>query len=161
MTEKPRFEAFRDSIRQGAEQIRVTLDSDEDWIPTLFMDAPDGFMAMPLILPDGTELFGQPGLELVTAVIVRAQARLVARIQMGWAANAVTGDMRRPSDRPDRYEVLMLQVAEPGRQELWMAEVTRHTDDSPTLGEWELSEQAGGVIAESLAAAVQVASQQN
>ena len=161
MSEPPRFDAFRDSIKSGAEQVRLTLEPDEDWIPTLFMDAPQGFMAMPLILEDGSELFGQPGLELVTAVIVKSQARLVARIQMGWAANAISGDTRRPGDRPDRSEVLILQVAEPGRQEVWMAEVTRNEDASPDLDEWELSEAAGGPIADALAAAIQVASQQN
>lgn len=160
MSEQPRFDTFRDAIRTGAEQIRQTLDPDEDWIPTLFLDAPRGFMALPLILPDGTELFGQPGLELVTAVIVKSEARLAARIQMGWAADARSEDKRRPSDRPDRSEVLILQVAEPGQQEVWMADVTRNEDAPPDLGEWELSEAAGGPIADALAAAIQVASQQ-
>lgn len=157
---EPTFEQFRDSMREGAEKIREQLGPEDDWLPSLMMDTPEGFMVMPLILPDGTELFGQEGIPVVSSYIVMAKARLVCRVQMGWAATPVRGDKRRPTDRPDRQEVLIIQVAEAGRQEFLMAEVTRHKDAPPELSEWTEAENAGGPLADALMAAVQVASQQ-
>lgn len=153
---RPTFEDFRDSVFLGAEKVRETLGSDEDWLPTMMMDAPDGLMIMPLIAADGTELFGQEGAQQVTATIVKARARMVARVQMGWAAEPVKGDSRRPSDRPDRKEVLIVQVAEPGRQEVWMADVKRGAGP-PTLDEWILSDGAHGALADALSLAVEEA----
>lgn len=153
----PTFEEFRDSAFQGIEQNRLNLQPDEDWLPTLILDSPDGVMVMPLLLEDGQELFGQDGIRVVTSVIVSVKARMAARVQMGWAAKAVKGDMRRPGERPDKSEVLILQVAEAGRQEVWMTEVARQ-DGPPELGEWELA-SAGGPLADALASAVDLAAQ--
>lgn len=155
MSEKPTLDAFRDSALAGVEKVRQTLRPDEDWLPTMMMDTPDGLMIMPLLDAGGNEYFGQDGIQQVTATIVKAKARMVARVQMGWAATADAHDYRRPADRPDRVEVLIVQVAEPGRQEILMAEVKRGSGP-PELGEWTTS-PGGGALADALALAVEEA----
>ena len=44
----------------------------------------------------------------------------------------------RPVDDPKRTERLLLQIAEKGRFESWMAPIKRSRSEVPTIGEWEL-----------------------
>jgi hypothetical protein len=56
----------------------------------------------------------------------------------------------RPVDDPKRTERLLLQVAEKGRFESWMAPIKRSRSEVPSVGEWELyasdEEVVGGAV---------------
>lgn len=163
MTDPPTIEQFREILFEAVDDIAKDLSPTADWAPVLLIDSPDGFAICPLHDPDtGKLMTGQDSIPEVTALIVKMRARIVGRVGMGWAADQIPGDRTRPTDRGDRQEVLIIQIARPeSEQEVWMADVGRSDNAPPTLGEWTLMEGTGGPIAEALQVAVNLSGRYN
>jgi hypothetical protein len=51
------------------------------------------------------------------------------------------------STDPKKEEMLLLEVADPDRSEVWEAKIHRHPDRPLTLGPWEETEVASGRMA--------------
>lgn len=140
------FDEWKQSHLDTIEAIGKELDKDGDWLPVIVYERQGlDIGVLPLV-----GMGGQEGLPLVTAALAKIQPTRIARIEMGWAANFVEGSEQRPTDRPDRYEVVMAQFCEAGRDgqhELWWATVDR-SGEHPRLNEWELVGDFGGAVAE-------------
>ena len=56
-----------------------------------------------------------------------------------WQAEGVDSPDVRANERPDRFEAVVIQAAEPesGREELWRAKLDRVPNAPPRLGDWE------------------------
>jgi len=112
----------------------------------VLIDCEKGFAVYPL----HTELLtGQEGLATVAATVLSLDPKYVCRIQMGWAASYEDGNALRPSERPDKKEVLIVQVAEKGGQhELWISDIERNGTSPPEIVEWKLTPATTGPLAE-------------
>jgi hypothetical protein len=163
LTDPPTVEQFREIIFEAVGDIAATLAPDADWAPVLLIDSPDGFAVCPLTDPTtGKSFTGQDSIPEVTALITKMKARMVGRVGMGWAADQIPGDDTRPTDRDDRQEILIVQIARPqSKQEVWIAEVERNPEQPPKLGEWSVMSDSGGPIAEALQMAVDISGRYN
>lgn len=134
------FDHWRRLSFDGIDQVGAALKPDDDWLPVVLIDCPKGYVVYPL--PD--PLTGQEGLAEVAAAVLALEPRYVCRVQMAWAADYVEGNDEAPSQREDKREILMAQIAQKGGEhEFWSAEVERDGENPPQIVKWELQPAAG------------------
>lgn len=138
--EETTFDDWRGMSFDGIDQVGSQLEPDADWMPVILLDCEKGFVVFPL----QDELEGREGLAEVAATVTSLKPRYACRIQMAWSAGFVAGNNEAPSQRADRKEVLLAQIAEKGgAQEFWMAEVERDGVKPPQIIKWELAPASG------------------
>jgi len=159
----PTFEDFRDAALERAEAAGENLPPEHDWLPILLIDAPAGFCLLPLVDPDTGDrsLMEQEGLPTIIAALIEMNANIVARIQMAWTLDpAQAKDGPLPREHPDRKEILMVQVCEAGRQELWVTDIDR-SGEHPEIVKWEKSAARAGPFSDALQLAMNQAGHDN
>ena len=153
MSDVARKDAFRDYLFSAVEDVGATLEPDDDWAPVMMLIGPEKALFVPLIDGEGNDLTHD--LPTLTALIAKESPQLVGRVGMGWASTDLR-DQRPVSEREDREEVLVVQIAEAGsRQEVWIGKVQRHPDAPPEVTSWEKSDSTGGVMVEAIQAAME------
>lgn len=154
-----RRDSFRDYLFRAVEEVGTKLGPDEDWAPIMLLLGSQDLTMVPLVDEEGNDL-GRD-LPTLTSLLTKIAPDMVGRVGMGWASTDLK-DKRPVSQREEREEVLIIQIAEPGApQEVWMGKVTRHPDSHPEVSHWEKSEQTGGVIVEAIQAALEHAHRSN
>lgn len=128
----------------------ICVDHSTDATPHWF-EPPDEVTAR----PDGIQILGQA---LAAGSLITRPTK-VAIVTSTWQVivdrdEPVPPDMPRPGDHPDRFEAVVAIVMDAERVEPWTALIERHPDAPPTLGEWEVGDEAGGALVDPLRAAL-------
>jgi hypothetical protein len=138
--EQTTFDDWRDMAFDGIDVVGGSLKPDADWMPVILMDCDKGFVVFPLQGDDQ----GREGLAEVASAVTSLDPRYACRIEMAWAADYVAGNDEAPSERADKREVLLAQIAQKGGEhEFWMGEVVRDGVKPPQIVKWELKPAAG------------------
>lgn len=110
---------------------------DDDWTPVLFMEAPGG----PLVFGLFIDKEHWPG--LLEQLGREKHPTFVAAVLSAWTAKRETREQVEElvnqggvSTAADRAEIVMLQITDGKRFEVWNAPIIRFEDKPPTLGEW-------------------------
>lgn len=147
---------FRKYLLNAVEEVGETLGPNDDWAPVLLSVGHDETLT---VVPIDDEDMARD-LPAMTALIVKLRPRIVGRVNMGWASQDPS-DPRPIANQESRQEVLVIQVVQPGDQEVWIGSVERHDDRPPEVTGWEKSEAAGGVMVEVIQTAVEHANRMN
>ena len=152
------FELVKAMALNAAREVgRGFTEPDDDWQPiALAMDAKGRGIFMVLDFGPASET-KQAFLEEVLPVLLReAGAVAVALVTSSWMLTFKgkrPAVLPRPSESPDREEVLIVSVVDRLRAEAQIAPILRHPDRPPELGPWDvLPEDAsfGGLVPETL-----------
>lgn len=136
--------------KEESENIADTLEPEGDWCPVLLAKTNRGVLV--LAIPD-FDLSRVGGLQ---KALVEVDTSELALVVSGWATTQPhepdeDGFALPPSMREDRQESLIIAGgSEPEQIESWMAQIHRHPDSHPTLGEWSYGDQTLGRVAEFL-----------
>jgi hypothetical protein len=128
----------------------VFTEPDDDWTPIMFMECADGSWAtMPI------EQFMQDNQSkdvlaelIIPQTIKKLEAKIVVMVLSVWHTKLPKGvdwqDRPAPSESLDREEALVVtEYRAEGVTRYSMAEIIRHDDSPPTLGEWENADATG------------------
>lgn len=123
---------------------------DDDIMPHFLWLGRYGIGFMPLQMPD--DAAKDQIAEAMVASLIVGRATEAVFVSTAWVAayrrddptvNARAGTAEvRPSEHPDREEIIMLMYHTRREALLISAPVTRHPDKPPTLGDWETHEQS-------------------
>ena len=139
-------ELLGDFIRKGAAEVGATFTRpDADWSPIAFIVAPSELVPVPL-----DEGMGNADDRDVVAMALAAQALMVGATHVGlvlstWQvlAQEREPDGPPPSEHPDRFEALLVDVISADEERLWIAKIERHDTLPPALSEWDGPSEAG------------------
>lgn len=133
-------------MMEAVEGIQTQFDDpDDDWVPVMGLVPQEGENVM--LALDGRWLENDDTKHrLVTDVMIPAingiGAKTLATVFSAWVAkvpkDANLEDLPRPSDNPDRKEVVVVTAMDSFNVKTWMVEIIRTEDSPPTLAEWEL-----------------------
>jgi hypothetical protein len=166
MDAKEALEHLVTTVKDGIEsEQKLMTEPDQDWLPTAFMVDADAGLAVVMIDP---EFMSTPMTKeiLATAVlpgiIAEHSSVAAAFVATAWQADydhdhQISEQLRqlRPSQRPDRWEVVMFTAATAFEFKVMCARVERHPDSPPTLAEWEewpTDDRADGLFPKALRA---------
>jgi hypothetical protein len=117
---------------------------DDDWTPIVFLEDATGTWAM---MPIEEFMQNDRTKDMLVELIIpetikRFEAKVVVMILSVWHSKIPKGvdwqDRPMPSEDPNRSEALVLtEYTAEGVKRYSMAEIIRHEDSPPTLGEWE------------------------
>lgn len=117
---------------------------DDDWVPIAFMEGPEGQATFPIAdFMDNDHSKDLLTEFILPQVIKEFRAHTLVMIISAWQGrNLEPGtdpmDRPRPSEDPERKEILMLiEYTREGVQRHTVADIIRHEDSPPTLGEWD------------------------
>jgi hypothetical protein len=128
-------------LKEGARQVQLGFDNPEDdWLPVMAVQSPAGVGLIMVHISDDKDATAERLTRMlrsqgVTEAVLLASSWTVERDQP-----ALDGPV---SEQPDRKEVLVLTQVTTDSADMFMAEIIRHEDSPPTLGEWE--NRAGGI----------------
>lgn len=115
---------------------------DDDWLPMLLMRNRDGQVSLSAVpVWDDKDAAAA----LVGAVVASAEAVEVALVLSAWmrvGGPSAAEDGIRPSDHPERREVVTIAWVNHEEAALAIAEIHRRKNRPPTLGEFDISEEA-------------------
>lgn len=126
--------------------------SDDDWMPVMGLVPQEGENVM--LALDGRWLENdETKHRLVTEVMIPAingiGAKTLATVFSAWVAQAPKGskieDLPRPSESPDRKEVVVITAMDSFNVKTWMIEILRSEDSPPELAEWTEYDENDGV----------------
>jgi hypothetical protein len=119
--------------------------------PLLVAKTPKGYLSVQLEMPQEPDQRDMVA-DYMMALIACSRATEAVFICTAWMATATLADMRRPSEREDKNEVLVLAHDNGDTTSLWMAGLTRHENRPPDMGLWKHDEEStmGGRFAEAL-----------
>jgi hypothetical protein len=120
---------------------------DDDWAPVMFVESRRGIEIV-AIGPDylaSAEAKEKLALEVIPSFVSERRGYRVALVTSSWFTSYALPaglDLQLPPllSEPGRHEVVTVQVADIGRQELWFAKIERFKIAPPRLGEWQLFE---------------------
>ena len=124
----------------------------DDWAPTLLLLTAEGELvpallrcpkeALPLaVLSAFREFRPERAAFVLSGWSVHVEGQDPALLQLAVEMNAALG----VSNNPNRKEVLIVEVGGPGAVETYHADIERHQDRPPSLGEWrQMKGQATG-----------------
>ena len=130
---------------------------DDDWQPIAFVCDTQGQTTALMLDP---EMF-RPGRKEVMFAFLSEEMRRLGADRVGfvistWMAKAPTKDPEEamrwaetagpPSEQPDREEGLVISWGDVTGDHLSMAEITRHPDGPPTLGDWQDMRGDGALV---------------
>lgn len=132
-------------MKQGAQDVQGRFTSpDDDWVPILLVKSPDGIgLAMVTITDDK-----QATADMLQESLRSNKATEAVLITSAWTISRGLGEQFDPErdfpicEQPDRQEVLVLTHVTTESAAMYMANINRHADTPPTLGEWQ--EQVDG-----------------
>lgn len=128
-------------MKRGAADVQRNFTSpDDDWAPVMIVNGPRGVAVLMVPIGDDKNLTAA----IITEALRSYQATEAALVTSSWTVQRETmsEDDLPVSQQPDRKEVLVLTYVSADSAEMSMADIVRHVDTPPTLGEW--SEQMGG-----------------
>jgi len=133
-----RFRDFVEVTRDGLESIAFKLEGDRDLMPMLQIEDARGLS----VIGVDPEFFAADRLErfvaaYVVPLIIENQARKVAWAHCAWQAPA---EGVRPSEHPERHEILLAVFIDPEVVEHWTAPIIR-TGGAVMLGPWQTGPQ--------------------
>lgn len=142
------FREFVEFAKTDVERRRRTFArSDDDWPITIIVDhagdaGPHAFDLPPWIS-------NAPALRHAYAEAMAAAAGVTKPTKIGfiastWQAVAKDDDDRAPSERPDRYEAVIVVAADAEVSEGYLARIKRRRYGSPLLGPWEEADEVSG-----------------
>lgn len=142
------FTGWTDTTLRSVEKIGEKLGAEDDWCPTLLVDAERGFQILPLV----GHLAEHEGLIALEAVVAQMRpVRQVARIWPAWGLEGkdyLYGQLEqtepRPRGHPDRIEMLIVGLASADHSKACRAKVVR-TPSGPVLSPWDTAEMTGPV----------------
>ena len=120
-------------------------DPDDDWEPILFVEGKTGTGMTPLgqfMRNDGSkDMLAEV---VIPAVVEQFQATTVVMVLSTWTASVASKEELEPiryvppSQRPDRREqLLIIEYTREGVTRQAFAEIIRHENSPPTLGDWD------------------------
>ena len=132
-----------DFLQRAAREVgnRFTL-PEADWAPMGFILGPDGSMTVIELL----ELADDKDVAAIAlgALAVVHDAVAVGLVLSTWQVVSATRDIEpRPSQHPDRFEALVIEVIERARDRIWIARIERRDDGPPALLEFEDAQETG------------------
>lgn len=165
----PTFDEFAKHVR---EQVRVVgrtfTEPDADWSPVAIVETPATIAVVgidPAFLADqeSKHLLGEQALP---ALVRQHKARKLALVMSAWmsvvenrpglAEALVRGELR-PSQDPERIEVVWVVVMDAEVKHAWMAQIRRSRRKPPKLGPWTQPPEGGelaGLMVDSVAEAL-------
>jgi hypothetical protein len=120
---------------------RGFAEPDNDWLPMLFTQAPDGQITVVGLALD------LPSSQITTFVreyLRRSGAIRYALLTNAWAASSEPPAGVNVHDLPGAYELLVLTVGDAESETVETARIVRHARKPPTLAPWVELEQAEG-----------------
>jgi len=126
--------------------------------PLLVAKTPKGYLSVQLEMPQELDERDMVA-DYMMALIACSRATEAVFICTAWIATATFDDMRRPSQREDKDEVLVLAYDNGDTTSLWMAGLTRHENRPPDMGLWKQDGDSavGGRFAEALSLGLKLA----
>jgi hypothetical protein len=156
------LETLTEMSKDAIESIAETFEEpDADWLPTMLVMTREETFNLVGIDP---EFMASPTTKAILAEqvipgVLREQnaiaAAFVSSAWMGTYDNTKMGigdKHLRPSQQPDRQEVVMLTLATALEAKSLTAPIIRHEDGPPTLGEWDGFDNPEGLFPEALRA---------
>jgi len=139
------MEALISSAQSGAVEISTTLEPDEDLMPVAFVLDGEGTLAIVSIdprfmaTPATKEMLAQ---QVLPDVIRKHNGIAAAFVSAAWMATYERNDRNihkqvPPKERPDRKEVVLFTAATALEVKSYSADIERHEDAPPTLGDWQ------------------------
>ena len=139
------FELLLTIASEGAERVGEGFDDpDDDWAPMAMVSRADGTLLAVGIDPRFMANDGRKDMlaeEMLPAILREQEATAIVLLTSTWYVDQSRRDaaehgFRRPSQDPNRKEAVTLMGLSLTEQALWMADIERHEDAPPTLGEW-------------------------
>lgn len=150
------FRQFADKAKLNARMVgRSFTEPDDDWAPVAMLEIATGQVHVILLTPFFVDSDTKDVLthQVLPALIQDTGARKLALVLSAWMAARPEHESEdeftsvRPSERPDRQEILQVVVYDAERVEWWAAPIERHRRKPPSLGAWRdpgLGEQMDG-----------------
>lgn len=157
------FDLALEKYKEAAKEVgRNFTKADDDWYPVLIIHsgAKEENDIFPLQMADDDDKM------LLTRVIIpllikTSGAKFAALVLSFWASEHPMPDVIperwddlpfRPSEDPNRSEVLQIMAASADRTEIWTAKILRDDEHPPGLSEWEQydQDQVSGLFIEAL-----------
>jgi hypothetical protein len=138
------FAELRSAVIASVEDIGRSFGSpDDDWMPVLLSFGGTGSRV--IVLGDDKEQWHNEA-----AALRESEPAFVAAILSSWKVETENYDEDgpRPSEHPDRQEVLFIEMSDGQHFEMWEAPIIRFDITPPTLGEWQkrdITEIAGRI----------------
>ena len=117
---------------------------DDDWVPIAFLMGPDGQATFPIAeFMDNDRTKDLLAEFILPQVIKKFRAHTLVMVMSAWQGRTIPKgvdwqDRPRPSEDPERTEILMLiEYKAEGVTRQTVANIIRHEDSPPTLGEWD------------------------
>lgn len=133
------FEENLEHVQHMVESIGEGFDKpDDDWMTVAILMGEQPIIAMLAVDKDEWP-------KVVQALGKQYRPEFVALVLSSWTAASTTVEEHEAAIRkygsvskmPNRREVLMLQVSDGHRNEMWFADINRFEDIPPKLGPWE------------------------
>lgn len=169
----PELEEIGQQLMTAVEEIGKDFEhADDDWLPVAHLYGPDGPMIM-VIDPQWMQSEKTKNAllhEVLAPAIVRSGAKEAALVLAVWAIK-LSKDNHNPEEfrkqveeaqrvgisaNKFRKEMVIVEVMNESDYRIWSADIVRHDDSPPTVGEWEEWEgtKVAGRFAEPLQAAL-------
>lgn len=144
----PTFDQFAERVLLQARMVgRTFTKPDDDWAPVALIDTPRGIGVVAIDSDYFADYESKRALaELVLPTLVREhKARKLALVTSAWmsfladrpeARDAMTRGKLRPSQDPERIEVVWIIVMDAEVKRAWSAPILRSRRKPPRLGPW-------------------------
>lgn len=124
---------------------KLFTEPDDDWTPVLFMEDADGQrMTVPIEqFMANDQMKDQLANHIIPFVIGKFSAKVAVMVLSVWRGSPIPlgvdpDDRPRPSEDVNRSEaVMIIEYTSAGVTRSSMAQIIRHEDAPPTLGEWQ------------------------
>lgn len=149
MTTPMSLEVFGQHMRNQIERVGQSFTQpDDDWISILHIETGDRDH---MIVGIDGEAFANDFTKDQLAYFLQETITETQAIHYGLLINTwtvVTDDLEsglayRPSEHPERFETLVVMLADRHHDEMWTAKIIRHENAPPTLTEWEMFPTSG------------------
>lgn len=117
---------------------------DDDWVPIAFLEGPEGQATFPIAdFMDNDRSKDLLAEFILPQAISKFRAHTVVMVLSAWQGRNIPKgvdwqDRPRPSEDPERKEILILvEYKREGVTRHTVADIIRHEDSPPTLGEWD------------------------
>jgi 2,4-dienoyl-CoA reductase-like NADH-dependent reductase (Old Yellow Enzyme family) len=119
-------------------------DPEDDILPVMLCQGPHGLGMLPLNLMDSEQSKDQLALWM-TAMLTVSRAEEAVMVTTAWMVTVdrdqvdmAEGTSRvQPSEHPNRTEAVILMCSKKGGDRMISAQLTRHPDKTPDLGDWD------------------------
>lgn len=144
----PTFDQFAERVLLQARMVgRAFTKPDDDWAPVALIDTPRGIGVVAIDTDYFADYESKQELaeQVLPALIREHKVRKIALVTSAWmsvladrpeARDAMARGELRPSQDPDRVEVVWITVMDAEVKRAWMAPILRSRRKPPKLGPW-------------------------